>query len=181
MSSCSLAPLSTDKHLLVSKYLYTNLTPCSGEVASGQASIEWEEEVNSKTSLKIYRMSKKNIQEDPIYDNTPASVILFQARTNTLPLEDRKRHENKSTVCKLCQEETEDIEHFIMKCKKLTEPRSQITALQQPYGYRSEETLKEFLFNAEQGQVEMEMKKEWLYKLWSSRKRILNKQMDEHH
>ena len=81
----------------------------------------------------------------------------------------------------LCQEETEDIEHFIMKCKKITEPRSQIKALQQPYGYRSEETLKEFLFNAEQGQVEMEMKKEWLYKLWSSRKRILNKQMDEHH
>ena len=27
---------------------------------------QWEEEVNSKTSLKIYRISKKNIQEDPI-------------------------------------------------------------------------------------------------------------------
>ena len=38
--------------------------------------------------------------------------------------------------------------------------------------------LKEFLFNAEQGQVEMEMK-EWQYKLWSTRRRILNKQMDE--
>ena len=45
------------------------------------------------------------------------------------------------------------------------------------YGY----SLTEFLFNAEQGQVEMETKKEWLYKLWSSRKRILNKQMDERH
>ena len=52
---------------------------------------QWEEEVNSKTSLKIYRNSKKNIQEDTIYDNTPASVILFQARTNTLPLTRRPK------------------------------------------------------------------------------------------
>ena len=50
---------------------------------------QWEAEVRSKTTLSIYKRSKLTIQEDPIYDNTPASVILFRARANSLCLEDR--------------------------------------------------------------------------------------------
>ena len=52
---------------------------------------KWKEEVNSKTSIGIYRKSKLAVQEETIYDNTPSSSILFQARTNTLRLNDRKK------------------------------------------------------------------------------------------
>ena len=54
----------------------------------------WKEEMENKTSIKIYRKHKQHVEEDPIYDNTPASTILYQARTNTLPLNDRNRFSN---------------------------------------------------------------------------------------
>lgn len=50
----------------------------------------WREEMDKKTSLQIYRQHKKKIGEvDHMYDNTPASTLLFQARTNSLPLGNR--------------------------------------------------------------------------------------------
>ena len=53
----------------------------------------WQEELCQKSSLKIYRSWKKNIKgEEKLYDNRPASVILFKGRTNNLQLNDRKRH-----------------------------------------------------------------------------------------
>ena len=61
----------------------------------------WKEEVSSKSSLILYKRSKETVKEDTVYDNTQASNILFQARTNSLPLQDRKRHANQETVC-LC-------------------------------------------------------------------------------
>ena len=82
---------------------------------------QWKNEVDSKTSLQMYQSAKNNIKEETIYDNTPASVVLFQARTNSLPLEDRKRHESKESTCRLCGEETEDLGHFILSCTKLSE------------------------------------------------------------
>ena len=60
-----------------------------------------EEEVSSKSNLIVYKRSKETVKEDTVYDNTQASNILFQARTNSLPLQDRKRHANQETVC-LC-------------------------------------------------------------------------------
>ena len=58
---------------------------------------QWTEEVNSKSSLQLYQAGKRHIKEDTTYDDTPESTILFQARTNSLPLEDRKRHSKEET------------------------------------------------------------------------------------
>ena len=80
---------------------------------------KWKEEMTSKSSINLYRKHKQHIEEDPIYDNTPASTILYQARTNTLPLNDRNRFGNTSTDCDLCQAETEDLEHFLLHCQAL--------------------------------------------------------------
>ena len=63
---------------------------------------QWKAEIGSKKSLQVYRKGKQGVQEDTVYDNTPASVILFQARSNTLHLEDRKRHTGEETLCRLC-------------------------------------------------------------------------------
>ena len=82
---------------------------------------QWKTEVGSKKSLQLYRKSKQVVQEDTVYDNTPASVILFQARSNTLRLEDRKRHTGEETLCCLCQKESENLAHFVLKCEKKTE------------------------------------------------------------
>ena len=137
---------------------------------------QWRTEVDSKKSLQVYRKSKQGVQEDPIYDNTPASVILFQARSNTLHLEDRKRHVGEETLCRLCQKEKENLVHFILKCETLSETREAIPPLQHPRKEDDEETLKDFLFSGNQDEEEMEKKKGWLYRLWKNRKSILTKQ-----
>ena len=54
----------------------------------------WVEEVNSKSSLTTYKKYKKCIKEEKEYDNTQGSALLYKARANVLPLNDRKRHQN---------------------------------------------------------------------------------------
>ena len=49
---------------------------------------QWTSEIETKSSLLLYK-----IQEN-IYDNRP-STILYKARSNTLPLNDRNRHKKK--------------------------------------------------------------------------------------
>ena len=141
---------------------------------------QWKNEVDSKTSLQMYQSAKNNIKEETIYDNTPASVVLFQARTNSLPLEDRKRHESKETTCRLCGEETEDLGHFILICTKLSEIRSQISPLQRPYISDKSYILKTFVFDTEEDHDGMERRKEWLYQLWRARKKVLKDICETH-
>ena len=128
----------------------------------------------------MYQSAKNNIKEETIYDNTPASVVLFQARTNSLPLEDRKRHESKETTCRLCGEETEDLGHFILSCTKLSEIRSQISPLQRPYISDKSYILKTFVFDTEEDHDGMQRRKEWLYQLWRARKKVLKDICETH-
>ncbi len=52
----------------------------------------WRQEMRDKSSLEIYRSQKTNIKsKEEVYDNTPASILLFKCRSNTLPLKDRQR------------------------------------------------------------------------------------------
>ena len=63
---------------------------------------------------------KKKIKEERFYDNSWASEILFRARSNTLVLEDLKRHSNEDTRCKICESgEREDLGHFVIRCRRL--------------------------------------------------------------
>ena len=101
-----------------------------------------------------------------------ASLSHLIPSPNTLPLEDRKRHENKPTTCQLCKEETENLEHFIMECKQTGETRNQIPVLQRPHNHSKEDIMKDFLFT-EEGQECAERREEWLYELWRARKKAL--------
>ena len=75
----------------------------------------WIEEVSSNTSLNLYMERKKENKEEQVYNNRPSSIILYKARTNCLPLNDRKRFTGENTTCILCDGTTETLEHFILE------------------------------------------------------------------
>ena len=130
---------------------------------------EWKKEIESKVSLRLYKQNKETMQEEKCYDNRPASTIWFRARTNCLQLNDRNRFGNQETSCKLCQEELEDLEHFILDCKALELERSYSIVLQRPRLLDRDETLGNFLYSHDA----MENKKEILYNMWRKRRKLI--------
>lgn len=169
----------TSKYLqLLGLKIYDLETKGKGEIAKSVEKwdvVQWKEEVNAKTSLQVYKVGKENVQEDPVYDNTPASVILYQARSNSIPLEDKKRFSNEVTLCRLCKKEVEDLAHFILECNKLNEVRTVIPSLQRPYKEDKNQVMRDFLFSTENEARDMEEKKLSLYELWRARKKMLSK------
>ena len=79
-----------------------------------------------KTSMRIYRLEKKEIAYAQCYRNNSYSAFLAKARINSLQLEEHKSRgcQNYDKKCKLCGEETEDIVHFLIKCKELEKMRN---------------------------------------------------------
>lgn len=126
----------------------------------------WKREVAEKSSLQVYSLFKSNINsEEQLYDNTPASIILYMARTNNLNLNDRKRHRNEDTSCSMCGAAVEDLQHFLLRCPAYASQRRAVPALQQPYPEDCRHTLGLALFtNAEQV-------KEPLYQMWRKREK----------
>ena len=85
---------------------------------------KWKEEVEEKKSLEIYCKWKENVQqEEELYDNRPASEIMYRARTNNLKLQDRMRHQGRDTKCIMCEEEVENLTHFILWCPAYNQKR----------------------------------------------------------
>ena len=102
------------------------------------------------------------------YDNRPASITLYKARINCLPLKDRKRHQNENTTCEVCGEEEENLKHFMLRCKEYEEERKTIITmleLQRPYEEDENQVIGKFLFKEER----IEEKKELLQKMWKKR------------
>ena len=133
---------------------------------------KWKEEIEKKSSLKIYKEFKTIIghQDETIYDNTIASQLLYRARANVLDLNDRKRFVQERTNCPLCNTENEDMKHFLLECEKLTEIRMENIMLQFPMEQNLENTIGNFLFSNNS----IEINKETLYKLWKRRKRLID-------
>ena len=114
-------------------------------------------------------MMKKDIEEEKIYDNSFSSILLYKARTNTLPLQDRKRFTNENTICELCKKETENLEHFLLDCEQLSEERRIMIELQKPHIENRQVLMGKFLF----GKENIQNKKIFLANYWKSRKKIL--------
>ena len=67
---------------------------------------------------------KNEIKEEKRIDNSLASKLWFRGRSNTMNLNiDNKYMKKGSTVCDLCEEEDEDMSHFLLRCKKLEKER----------------------------------------------------------
>ena len=121
--------------------------------------------MEKKESLDIYRIWRKEIKEEKVYDNRYSSVVLFKARSNTLPLNDRNRHIGGSTKCTLCDGQKEDLHHFLLECPQLSDIRVKSLILQQPYEEDKVNIIGNFLFE----NTEIEKKKEVLENLWKKR------------
>ena len=123
----------------------------------------WREELENLSSVGIYRTWKKKMREERFYDNTEASAILFGARANSLRLNYRRRHGGGDITCEICGEGQEDLEHFILKCRKLEGKRK--SDLLGDRGRESEVIIGELLFSGERTQEVKEM----LGKMWRER------------
>ena len=120
----------------------------------------WRKEVETKSSIKLYRECKTQIKEEQIYDNTPASITFFRCRSNTLNLKDRKRFEGGDTKCVCCSEEYENLEHFILYCEEYQEIRNNSREFDRPY---EEEVLKKLLFeNNKSEEIKRTIQKFWI-------------------
>ena len=124
--------------------------------------MQWQKDLNEKSSLEVYSSWKKEIGGmDKVYDNTPSSVLLYKARTNVLPLNDRKRWTNEDTKCKGCGVEVEDLKHFLLYCPQYIEIRKTIIELQQPYQNIENDVIGNFLFKSEMELCKSKLKQMW--------------------
>ena len=92
---------------------------------------KWVDEINAKSSLSIYKSKKIELGgAENLYDNRPASITLFQARTNSLPLRARVPSLREGGNCPMCEYQEENLEHFILECPGYAEVRVKMIKLQ---------------------------------------------------
>ena len=129
---------------------------------------KWKEELRSKSSVKIYRNFKEHMKDDGCYDNKFSSKLLFKARSNTLNLKIENRHKNGDTSCDLCNEEKEDLVHFLLDCKILENKRN-INIMTAFHDTNKENMVGKILHSKE----EIEEVKQMIESLWNHRKKLI--------
>lgn len=71
--------------------------------------------IKRKERINLYEVFKRKINKKKyMNDKTPASIILFRARTNTLLLNDKIRLIKGETKCLWCGYKFKDIYNFII-------------------------------------------------------------------
>ena len=134
---------------------------------------EWKRELASKKSVEMYERCKNNIKEESFYDNVPASVTFFPCRSNTLKLNDRNRFVGKEIKCIGCEEETENIEHFLLECKLYQDLRNKSKLFNRPY---QEKWIEELLFGPKTNKEEMER---IIHEFWKVREKERKKSIQD--
>ena len=120
--------------------------------------------------MTLYREHKKKIHEEQqLYDNTAASITLFEARTGTLKLNTLKRPNDEDTTCNLCKHANENLEHFLLDCDALDTTRRNMPALQRPHNENKNLIMANFLLFNEDNEDTIERNKNDLQKLWQQR------------
>ena len=86
---------------------------------------KWRNNLEEKPTLKWYKQGKQSIQYDQCYTNSIGSNFLAKARTNILQVEEymHRRNRNHDKVCRLCDLEDEDLQHFLVTCPILEQKR----------------------------------------------------------
>lgn len=82
----------------------------------------WSKEMESKSTLELYRGNKRGISGECFYDNSIGSSLLFEARAGalrTLVYRSRFQDTGMCTKCRLCGAEAETQEHLILRCAGL--------------------------------------------------------------
>ena len=128
---------------------------------------EWSAELLEKQTMVLYATFKNEIKEEKFYDNTFEASLIFKARSNVLKLDWRNRFTDGNVICKLCKNEEESLEHFILRCNRLDDIRRE-------FNMRNR-NLEEILLFA--GSLNPSECKKYLGKLWNERKKILHYQL----
>ncbi|KAH7978951.1 hypothetical protein HPB49_007528 [Dermacentor silvarum] len=98
----------------------------------------WSKEMESKSTLELYRGNKRGISAECFYDNSIGSSLLFEARAGALrTLVYRSRFQDTSmcTKCRLCGAEAETQEHLILRCAGLQTAPAEDTDLPRALGF----------------------------------------------
>ena len=101
----------------------------------------------------MYKKYKGEIREEKIYDNTFVSELLFGARSNSLNLNDMKKHSGGEATCDVCGEEEEDLIHFMVRCRGLEDRRDR-ELIEKYRGRDDRETTGKILFYMKKDEVE---------------------------
>ncbi len=118
--------------------------------------------------MKIYSEWKGRLKsEENLYNNVPASEIMYRARTNNRQLQDKERHRVKSTECIMFNGKLEDLNHFILWCPAYNEERGEDGHFQRLYVKNEGMLLGELLFK----QGIKNRTKGTIYKSWRKREK----------
>ena len=81
----------------------------------------WIESITGKPTLMYYAEGKTRIGYEHCYRNNANSMFLERARINSLKLEEAIGRGNNfyNTTCKLCNQEEENLVHFLVNCPVL--------------------------------------------------------------
>ena len=138
---------------------------------------KWYENLSQLTDREVYRKFKKSVGLSYGYDNRTISDLLFRARSNTLNLNDFKRHTGGAVNCDLCEADREDLAHFIIECPRLERYRDRnLIGLIGGTGDRVDR-VGNLLFN----KANIEKVKKMLGTLWKERNILLIKNNRESH
>ena len=134
----------------------------------------WKKEMSSKSTMKWYLEAKMRIGYDEFYNNNIASKYLARARTNSLQVREmygrtkENKENNYDTTCQLCGKGEEDLEHFLIKCKKLETKRNK-EIMEQLSKIEEKKKIPYLLFKVKKYEDVSEM----IYKMWLLRKVLL--------
>ena len=126
----------------------------------------WRRQVESKTTLQLYR-NKVSIGDEEICCNRLGAVILFQCRTNTLRLKWRQGFVGGAVDCQLCGALEETVAPFVIECVVLEGVRVQ-------FGVTREEVLEEILLFRGKTHEKVERSVALLEELWRRRRREMD-------
>ncbi|KAK8776614.1 hypothetical protein V5799_030041 [Amblyomma americanum] len=93
------------------------------ELVTEAERVLWCARMEEKATLTFYRSHKRSIGQDSMYDNSAGSALIFEARADTLKTLTHRRRYDETIVCTSCrtaEEETETIDHDVMRCISLT-------------------------------------------------------------
>ena len=134
----------------------------------------WKKEMMNSHTMKWYIEAKMKIGYDKCYSNKITSNFLAKARTNSIQIREvlGRKKENKEnnfdSTCQLCGKETEDLEHFLIKCEKLEDGRNK-EIMRKIEKMKQKEKMAYILFESKKWEETGNM----IYKLWHLRKILL--------
>ncbi|KAH7987025.1 hypothetical protein HPB49_026123 [Dermacentor silvarum] len=106
----------------------------------GSGNTIWSKEMESKSTLELYRGNKRGINAECFYDNSIGSSLLFEARAGamrTIVYRSRFQDTGMSTKCRLCGAEAETQEHLILRCAGLQIAPAEDTDLPRALGFHN--------------------------------------------